>query len=92
MFKRSIVVLVFILAVVSIGTAQDAKTVINNASKAMGYDQLKSIEYSGPAGKSIGITCESRVPFSKTSAPNRFGTAGRGTACTYMSYSEGMSL
>src|SRR5262249_48749340 len=25
----------------------DAKTAINNASKAMGYDQLKTIEYSG---------------------------------------------
>jgi glyoxylase-like metal-dependent hydrolase (beta-lactamase superfamily II) len=27
--------------------AQDAKTVIANASKAMGYDQLRTIEYSG---------------------------------------------
>src|SRR6267378_1443746 len=40
----------------------------------------------------MGINCESRVPFSKTSAPKRFGTAGRGMACTYMSYSDGMSL
>src|SRR6185369_8183876 len=30
--------------------AQDAKTVISNASKASGYDGLKSIEYSGPSG------------------------------------------
>src|SRR5690349_6602002 len=30
--------------------AQDAKTVISNASKASGYDSLKSIEYSGPSG------------------------------------------
>src|ERR1700688_557146 len=40
----------------------------------------------------MGINCESRVPFSKTSAPKRFGIVGRGMACTYMSYSDGMSL
>src|SRR5436190_7956300 len=50
MFKKSMVALVFVLALVSMAAAQDAKTVINNASKAMGYDQLKSIEYSGPSG------------------------------------------
>src|SRR5437867_9453564 len=53
MFKRSIVALVCVLALVAMhetAAAQDAKTVINNASKAMGYDQLKSIEYSGPSG------------------------------------------
>src|SRR5215467_7261493 len=47
MFKKSVVALIFALAVASVGAAQDAKTVINNVSKAMGYDQLKSIEYSG---------------------------------------------
>src|ERR1700704_4634563 len=47
MFKTSMVALVFILALVSVAAAQDAKTVINNASKASGYDQLKSIEYTG---------------------------------------------
>jgi glyoxylase-like metal-dependent hydrolase (beta-lactamase superfamily II) len=50
MFKKSIVVLVFVLAIVSVAAAQDAKTVIGNASKAMGYDGLKSIQYSGPSG------------------------------------------
>src|SRR5712664_690872 len=40
----------------------------------------------------MGINCESRVPFSKTSAPKRFGIVGRGIACTYMSYNDGMSL
>src|SRR5437667_2709497 len=50
MFKKSMVALVFVLALVSMAAAQDAKTVINNASRAMGYDQLKSIEYSGPSG------------------------------------------
>lgn len=39
--------LVVILALVAGAAAQEAKTVINNASKALGYDQLKSIEYSG---------------------------------------------
>jgi len=47
MFKKSMVGLVFILALVSDAAAQDAKTVINNASKALGYDQLRSIEYTG---------------------------------------------
>ena len=47
MFKTSMVALVFILALVSVAAAQDAKTVINNALRAMGYDQLKSIEYTG---------------------------------------------
>lgn len=50
MFKRSIVALVVVLAVVGMAAAQDAKSVIDSASKAMGYDQLKSIEYSGPSG------------------------------------------
>src|SRR6185295_6174624 len=50
MFKRSIVALILVLGTVSMAAAQDAKTVINDASKAMGYDQLKSIEYSGPSG------------------------------------------
>src|SRR5262245_30992651 len=50
MFKKWLFSLVFVLAVGSMAAAQDAKTVIENASKAMGYDQLKSIEYSGPSG------------------------------------------
>jgi glyoxylase-like metal-dependent hydrolase (beta-lactamase superfamily II) len=50
MFKKLIGALVFLLAAVAMALAQDAKTVISNASKAMGYDQLKSIEYSGPSG------------------------------------------
>src|SRR5213593_286660 len=50
MFKKSIIALVCIFALVLMAAAQDAKTVISNASKAMGYDQLKSIEYSGPSG------------------------------------------
>lgn len=28
--------------------AQDARTIISNASKAMGADNLKTIQYSGP--------------------------------------------
>src|SRR3954463_4757759 len=51
MFKKSILALIVVFAVVSAAPAQDAKTVIETAAKAMGYDQLKSIEYSGPTGK-----------------------------------------
>src|SRR5262245_33922159 len=50
MFNKSMVSLVLILALVPVAAAQDAKTVIAKASKASGYDGLKSIEYSGPAG------------------------------------------
>ena len=50
MLKKSMVALVCVLALVSMAAGQDAKTVISNASKAMGYDNLKSIEYSGPSG------------------------------------------
>ena len=50
MFKKSILALIVVFAVVSAAPAQDAKTVIETAAKAMGYDQLKSIEYSGPTG------------------------------------------
>jgi glyoxylase-like metal-dependent hydrolase (beta-lactamase superfamily II) len=50
MVKKSTFVMVVVFAVVCAARAQDAKTVIDSASKAMGYDQLKSIEYSGPSG------------------------------------------
>jgi glyoxylase-like metal-dependent hydrolase (beta-lactamase superfamily II) len=50
MFKKSIVAIVVILGLVAMVAGQDAKTVISNASKASGYDSLKSIEYSGPSG------------------------------------------
>jgi glyoxylase-like metal-dependent hydrolase (beta-lactamase superfamily II) len=47
MFKKPVAALILAAAVASAAAAQDAKTVINNVSKAMGYDQLKSVEYSG---------------------------------------------
>src|SRR5262245_28074519 len=50
MFKKSMAGFVFIIAILSVAAGQDAKTVIDNASKASGYDNLKSIEYSGPSG------------------------------------------
>jgi glyoxylase-like metal-dependent hydrolase (beta-lactamase superfamily II) len=56
MFKKPVAALILAAALASASAAQDAKTVINNASKAMGYDQLKSIEYSGSGveGTAIG--------------------------------------
>jgi glyoxylase-like metal-dependent hydrolase (beta-lactamase superfamily II) len=50
MYKKAIVAVIFVLALVCMLAAQDAKTVISNVSKASGYDNLKSIEYSGPSG------------------------------------------
>ena len=46
MAKKLIVVLTFALAVVAQGSAQDAKAVIASASKAMGVETLKTIQYS----------------------------------------------
>src|SRR5262249_43818914 len=56
MFKKPVAALILAAAVASAAAAQDAKTVIDSASKAMGYDQLKSIEYSGSGveGTAIG--------------------------------------
>src|SRR5215510_42353 len=50
MFKRSMVAIVVILGPVSMAAGQDPKAVISAASKASGYDSIKSIEYSGPSG------------------------------------------
>src|SRR5262249_383525 len=50
MVKKLMIGFVLIIALVSMTAAQDAKTVISNATKASGYDGLKSIEYSGPTG------------------------------------------
>jgi glyoxylase-like metal-dependent hydrolase (beta-lactamase superfamily II) len=47
MLKKSIVAVVSLAMLSVVAAGQDAKTVISNASKAMGYDQLKSIEYTG---------------------------------------------
>jgi glyoxylase-like metal-dependent hydrolase (beta-lactamase superfamily II) len=47
MFNKSVAALIFAATFAAIATAQDAKTVVSNASKAMGYDQLKSIQYDG---------------------------------------------
>jgi glyoxylase-like metal-dependent hydrolase (beta-lactamase superfamily II) len=45
MFKKCVVILITVLVFGSVLTAQDAKTVIDNATKAIG--PLKSVEYSG---------------------------------------------
>ena len=50
MFKKSMVGFVLMFALALRGAAQDAKVVVGNALKASGYDNLKSIEYSGPSG------------------------------------------
>jgi hypothetical protein len=44
---RTCTALPVVLLLLLPAAAQDAKTVIANASKALGYDNLKTIEYSG---------------------------------------------
>ena len=46
MVGKTIAVLTFAIALVAQGSAQDAKAVIASASKAMGVDTLKTIQYS----------------------------------------------
>src|SRR6187549_1825155 len=46
MAGKTIVVVTFTLALVAQGSAQDAKAVIASASKAMGVETLKTIQYS----------------------------------------------
>src|SRR5436190_10500310 len=48
MFKKVTTVLMFVALFTVAAAAQDAKTVVANATKAMGYDKLNTIEYSGP--------------------------------------------
>jgi len=48
MFRKCIVAAVLVLSLSWTAAAQDAKIVISNASKAMGTDNLKTIQYSGP--------------------------------------------
>src|SRR5262245_19298877 len=50
MIKRAMTALIFVVALASVLAAQDTKTLISNVSKAMGYENLKSLEYSGPSG------------------------------------------
>ncbi len=52
MFKKCFAgVVVLVLSLSWTAAAQDAATVISNASKAMGADNLKTIQYSGPGSE-----------------------------------------
>ena len=48
MFRKCIAAAVLVLSLSWTAAAQDTKTVISNASKAIGADNLKTIQYSGP--------------------------------------------
>src|SRR4026207_839607 len=48
MTRKCLAVLVLAIMFVTVASAQDAKTVIANATKAMGYANLNTIVYSGP--------------------------------------------
>ena len=47
MVKKCLLVVLFMPLLAWTAMADDAKTVISNASKAMGADNLKTIQYSG---------------------------------------------
>src|SRR4029453_4782689 len=56
MTRRCLAVVALAMMFVSVASAQDAKTAIANAQKALGYANLNSIEYSGPvAHEGAGI-------------------------------------
>jgi glyoxylase-like metal-dependent hydrolase (beta-lactamase superfamily II) len=68
MAKKSIAVLTVCVAALSwaAGAPQDAKTVIANASKALGADNLKTIEYSGAGyDYAIGQNANPGMPWPK---------------------------
>ena len=48
MTKKWLAVVTLALVFVSVASAQDAKTVVANAQKALGYTSLNTIVYSGP--------------------------------------------
>src|SRR6267378_6731071 len=48
MFKKSLAVFGLFVVLVWTPSAQDAKAVIGNASRAMGVDTLKTVQYSAP--------------------------------------------
>src|SRR5687767_11025792 len=48
MTRKCLAVVALAMMFVSVATAQDAKTVIANATKAMGYEGLNTLQYSGP--------------------------------------------
>ena len=48
MFKKTLFVLAIVSSVTLTVGGQDARSVVAAASKAMGADQLKTIQYSGP--------------------------------------------
>jgi glyoxylase-like metal-dependent hydrolase (beta-lactamase superfamily II) len=51
MTRKFLAVAVLAILFVSVASAQDAKTVIANATKAMGYEGLNTIQYSGPISR-----------------------------------------
>src|SRR5262252_6624509 len=64
MFKKSLMGVVLAVALATIMSAQDAKTVIDSATKAMG--SLKSVEYSGSGFDfAIGQAVNPNAPWPK---------------------------
>src|SRR5215467_3811681 len=51
MFRKWLVGILLLTLVSGAAAAQDAKTVLNNSAKAMGSDNLKTIQYSGSASE-----------------------------------------
>src|SRR5688572_13329458 len=51
MTKKWLAVVTLAMMFVSVASAQDARTVVANAQKAMGYGGLNTIQYSGPVSK-----------------------------------------
>lgn len=51
MLKKSLMTAALVVAVTGAGSAQNASTVISDASKAIGADSVKTLRYSGPAAE-----------------------------------------
>jgi glyoxylase-like metal-dependent hydrolase (beta-lactamase superfamily II) len=51
MTRKCLAILALAIMFVGVASAQDARTVIANATKAMGYEGLNTIQYSGPISR-----------------------------------------
>ena len=51
MTRKCLAVVTLAMMFVSVASAQDAKTVVANATKAMGYENLNTIQFSGPVSR-----------------------------------------
>jgi glyoxylase-like metal-dependent hydrolase (beta-lactamase superfamily II) len=96
MVKRSVDVLVVVLLAATTAAAQDARTVISNASRALGADNLSSITYYGAAANfNLGQNSNANNPWPRQNLSDYSRSidftqpASRATAVTFAATPQG---